>query len=178
MTTITTPRLRLRELTSDDAPFILALLNEPSFLQYIGDRGVRTTDDAVRYLANGPQASYARHGFGLWLVESVTTGEPMGICGVLKRDALDHPDVGFAFRPAYWSQGFAREAAAASLEFCRRTFGLGRIDAIVQHDNERSIHLLEALGFRHEGTVRLSPDGQDLLLMKNEAAPDAARGRG
>jgi RimJ/RimL family protein N-acetyltransferase len=174
MTIIDTPRLRLRELTTDDAPFILALLNEPSFHRYIGDRGVRTTEDAVKYITNGPLASYAAFGFGLWLVEGKETGEPMGICGVLKREALDHPDLGFAFRPAYWSQGFARESARASLDYVRHTFGLDRIDAIVQADNERSLHLLEAIGFHREGTVRLTPDGHDLLRLVHESRVPAA----
>jgi [ribosomal protein S5]-alanine N-acetyltransferase len=174
MLVIETPRLFLREMTADDAPFILALLNEPSFHRYIGDRGVRTVSDAVTYMANGPQASYAKFGFGLWLVVGKDSGESMGICGVLKREALEHPDVGFAFRPAYWSQGFAREAAAASLEYARRVFGLGRIDAIVQPDNERSLRLLASLGFSQVGTIKLTPAGEDLLLLASQAVAGGA----
>jgi ribosomal-protein-alanine N-acetyltransferase len=110
---LTTPRLALRELTETDAPFMLQLLNEPSFIRNIGDRGVRTVEDAREYITNGPQASYARFGFGLYLVELRPALTPIGICGLLKRDQLPEPDIGFAFLPAYWSQGYAKEAAAA-----------------------------------------------------------------
>ena len=99
MTALETDRLQIRRLTTDDAEFILRLLNEPSFLRYIGDRGVRTTDDARAYIVNGPIASYDRFGFGLCLVVDATTRAPLGICGLLKRDALEHPDIGFAFLP-------------------------------------------------------------------------------
>jgi RimJ/RimL family protein N-acetyltransferase len=174
MHAIETPRLLLREMTADDAPFILALLNEPSFHRYIGDRGVRTAADAVTYIANGPQASYAKFGFGLWLVVAKDSGAPMGMCGVLKRDALEHPDIGFAFRPEFWGAGYAREAAAASLAHGRRACGLTRIDAIVQADNERSLHLLATLGFRPAGNVKLTPAGEELLLLASEGVAGAA----
>src|SRR5262249_38684677 len=105
-----TARLRLRDLAPADAPFILTLLNEPSFIRNIGDRGVRTLDAARAYIENGPVASYARHGFGLYLVELLASGAPIGICGILKRDALPDPDLGFAFLPAYWKQGYAFES--------------------------------------------------------------------
>jgi RimJ/RimL family protein N-acetyltransferase len=108
-----TSRLELRRLSEDDAPFILALLNEPSFIRNIGDRGVRTIDDARGYIAQGPMASYARFGFGLYLVELREPRTPIGICGILKRDQLPDPDIGFAYLPAYWSKGCAREAAEA-----------------------------------------------------------------
>jgi RimJ/RimL family protein N-acetyltransferase len=162
--TIGTARLRLRELVAADAPFILALLNEPSFIQNIGDRGVRTLDAARVYIANGPVASYARHGFGLYLVERLEDGAPIGICGILRRDALPDPDLGFAFIPAYWKQGYAFEAASAVLAHARGPLALRRLLAVTNPANEPSIRLLGRLGFRLEGTTRLADGGADLKL--------------
>ena len=96
---IETPRLALHRLTTDDADFILELLNEPSFLRYIGDKGVRTREDACQYILAGPMASYDRFGFGLYRVERKDSGEPIGMCGLLKRESLEDVDVGFAFLP-------------------------------------------------------------------------------
>lgn len=141
-----TERLTIRLIAEDDAAFMLGLLNEPSFHQYIGDRGVRTEEEARAYIRSGPVASYEAHGFGLWLVLRKEDGAPIGICGLLKRDTLPDVDVGFAFRPAYWSQGYAIESAAAVLTYGTATFGLTRVAAIVQADNQTSIHLLEKLG--------------------------------
>ena len=159
-----TPRLIVRELTPADAPFILALLNDPSFIRNIGDRGVRTLDDAAGYIENGPRASYARHGFGLWLVELAEAAAPIGICGLLQRDELPDPDIGFAFLPAYRSKGYAFEAASAVLAHARGGLGLSRLLAIVNPDNQSSIRLLERLGFRYERVVRLTPEGTELSL--------------
>src|SRR5690349_9858902 len=113
---IETPRLHIRPFSFNDAPFILRLLNEPSFLQHIGDKGVRDLEGAKVYLTNGPMASYARHGHGLMAVVLKATGEPIGMCGLLKRDNLEHPDLGYAFLPEFWSKGYAREAAKATLD--------------------------------------------------------------
>jgi [ribosomal protein S5]-alanine N-acetyltransferase len=159
-----TPRLELRRLSEDDAPFMLALLNEPSFVRNIGDRGVRTLDQARAYIADGPVASYARHGFGLYLVERKEPRTPIGICGILKRDVLPEPDIGFAFLPAYWSQGYGLESAAAVRDYARDTIGLPRLLAIVSPGNEGSIRLLERLGFSFSSLTRLAPDADDLKL--------------
>ena len=164
MIEIDTPRLTLRRMSHDDAPFICRLLNQPSFLHYIGDRGVRTIEDARRYIETGPIAMYARVGFGLFLVELKATGAPIGICGLLKRDTLDDVDVGFAFLPEYWRQGFAYESAAATLEYGRTTHALSRIVAITSLDNPPSIALLEKLGFRFERTIRMTDRGEDVRL--------------
>ncbi|HYE57631.1 MAG TPA: GNAT family N-acetyltransferase [Rhodothermales bacterium] len=131
-----TERLVLRRLTLDDAGFIVGLLNEPSFLRFIGDRGVRNEEQARAYLRDGPLASYAQHGFGLYLAVRKEDGVPLGMCGLLRREALDDPDVGFALKPAYWSQGYAYEAARAVLDYGRDTLGLRHIVAIVAPDNE------------------------------------------
>jgi RimJ/RimL family protein N-acetyltransferase len=159
-----TPRLALRRLSSDHAEFIRRLLNEPSFLRYIGDRQVRTAADAIRYIETGPVAMYAQFGFGLFLVELKTTREPIGICGLLKRATLDDVDIGFALLPEHWRHGYAREAAAATIEYGRTVHGLSRIVAITSLENPASIGLLEQLGFRFERTIRMTEDGEELRL--------------
>ena len=164
MTVIETERLVLRRLAIDDAEFIVELLNQPSFLRYIGDKEVRNNADAVRYIQGGPLASYERFGFGLYLVELKETGVPMGICGLLKRDSLPDVDVGFAFLPSYWSQGYAFEAAAAVMTYGRDVLGLRRIVAITSPDNEGSIRLLEKLGLRFERLIKLSADQSEVRL--------------
>lgn len=159
-----TARLRLRWLTADDSEFILALLNEPSWIQFIGDKGVKTLQDAARYIENGPAQMYRRVGFGLYLVELTQTGEAIGICGLIKREALEDVDLGFAFLPRHWHKGYAFEAASAVMSYGRKTLGLSRVAAILSHDNHRSLDLLGRLGFHFEGTVRLRPGDQELLL--------------
>jgi RimJ/RimL family protein N-acetyltransferase len=159
-----TSRLLLRRLTEEDAPFILGLLNEPSFIEFIGDRGVRTVDDARRYLLSGPMASYEQHGFGLYLVELRDRSIPIGICGLLKREQLEHPDIGFSLLPRYWSQGYALEAASAVMEYARQPLALGRLLAITSQHNARSAHLLGKLGFTFERNIRISPEGEELKL--------------
>ena len=153
-----TPRLRLRELTEGDAAFALELLNDADFLAHIGDKGVRTREDARAYLCNGPLASYAAHGFGLWGVEPREGGALLGMCGLLQRDWLDAPDLGYAFLPAARGRGIAREAAAASLALARPRFGASRVLAIVNPDNAASIRLLEGVGFVADG--RVTPPGE------------------
>ena len=163
-----TGRLSIRRLTLDDAEFILDLLNQPSFLRYIGDKGVRTLDDARAYLLNGPIASYDRFGFGLYRVGLRADGSAMGICGLLKRDALDDVDIGFAFLPPFWSQGYAFEAAGAVLAHARGALGLRRIVAIVSPDNAGSIRLLERLGLRFERMFRLTDDSPEIKLFASQ----------
>ena len=168
MTVLETQRLRLRRLDLDDAAFIVDLLNEPSFLQYIGDKGVRTLDDAHQYLLEGPMASYEQFGFGLYMVESKDNGSPMGICGLLKRDTLDDVEVGFAFLPAFWLQGYATESASAVMAYGRRALGLRRIVAITQPDNLGSTKTLEKIGLTFEKMVRLSEDDIALQLFVSD----------
>ncbi len=165
---IETERLVLTQLADRDAEFIRGLLNEPSFIRYIGDRGVRTADDARRYIQDGPVVSYARHGFGLYRVGLKPDDTPIGICGVLKRDTLPEPDLGFSLLPAWWSNGYAQEAASAVMQQARGPFGLGRIVAITSVDNEPSIRLLGKLGFRFERMIRLGEDAADLRLFACE----------
>ena len=164
MTVLETERLTLRRLTTDDAAFIFRLVNEPSWLRFIGDKGVKTLDDAHDYIRNGPIASYERFGFGLYLAELKGSSRPIGMCGLLKRDTLEHPDIGFALLPEFWGQGYAYESAAAVMAFGKDVLGLDRILAVTNPDNYGSIRLLEKLGLRANGTVMLSDDGPELRV--------------
>lgn len=164
MTVLETERLTLRRLSPDDAEFILDLLNQPSFLRYIGDKGVRNTEEAINYIQTGPVASYEEHGFGLYLVQLKQTGASIGICGLLKRETLSDVDIGFAFLPAYWSRGYALEAAEAVMKYGKEKFGLQRIVAITSLENESSIKLLEKLGMKFEGLITLGDDEREVRL--------------
>lgn len=167
MTVLETERLILRRLTTDDAEFILRLLNEPSWLRFIGDRGVKTLDDASNYIRTGPMASYERFGFGLYLMQLKGSGTPIGICGLVKRDALEHPDIGFALLPEFWGNGYAYESAAAVMALGKDVLGLSRILAVTNPDNYGSIRVLEKLGMRPEGTVTLSEGDIELRVFSS-----------
>ena len=168
MIVLETERLVLRRLTIDDAEFILSLLNEPSFLRYIGDKKVRNTGDAQQYIHDGPIASYEQHGFGLYLVELRETHTPIGMCGLLKRAELADVDIGFAFLPDFWRQGFAFEAAQAVMNYARQTLQLQRIVAITNPDNESSIKLLQRMGFTFERLLKLTKDGDEVKLFASQ----------
>jgi RimJ/RimL family protein N-acetyltransferase len=155
-----TNRLIVRRLSPEDAEFILQLLNEPSWLRFIGDKGVRTIADARAYILNGPVEMYSRLGFGLYLVELKEEGFPIGMCGLIKRDSLEDVDIGFAFLPQYWRRGYAYEAAAAVVAYGESVLGLKRIVAITSADNDSSAKLLEKLGFRFEEMIKLSNESQ------------------
>lgn len=161
---VETERLILRRLSVKDAEFILELLNDPSFLRFIGDKGVRTLDDARAYVLNGPVQSYQTVGFGLYLAALKDSSAPIGICGLLKRDALEDVDIGFAFLPGYRGKGYAIEAARATLGHGKDGFGLSRIVAITNPDNEASIGLLKKLGFRFERITKLADDAPQVKL--------------
>lgn len=164
MKVLETDRLTLRHLSAGDAEFVLDLLNQPSFIRYIGDKQVRTLDDARAYVLEGPVRSYETYGFGLNLVELKPAGTPIGICGVLKRDTLPDPDIGFAFLPDYWNQGYAFEAAAAVMKHARESLGLERVLAITTPDNDASARLLAKIGLRFDRLVKLSEDAADVKL--------------
>ncbi len=159
-----TTRLSLRELHAEDAAFILALVNEPAWLRFIGDRGLRTLGAARDYILNGPVAMYRRLGFGLWLVEARETGAPLGICGLIQRETLADIDLGFAFLSAHHRKGYACEAATATMAHAKAAFGLSRLVAVVSPDNEGSCRLLEKLGFSMERMIRLSEDAPAVRL--------------
>ena len=168
MIILETERLRLRHLSVDDAEFILVLLNEPSFIRYIGDKGVRSADDARNYLVNGPLQSYEKNGYGLYCVELKADSTPIGISGLVRRDTLPDADVGFAFLPAYWSQGYALESTAAVMRYAREVLGLTRILAITDPDNEPSARLLQKIGLRFEKMIRLADDAEEIRLFSSE----------
>ncbi|SFB06800.1 MULTISPECIES: GNAT family N-acetyltransferase [unclassified Bacillus (in: firmicutes)] len=159
-----TERLIVRLLTEKDAEFILELLNEPSWIKYIGDKGVRNIDDARKYIVEGPMAMYGQFGFGLYLVETKDDETPVGICGLIKRESLENVDIGFAFLERYGSKGFAYEAATAVMEYGRNHLHLHRIVAITTEDNEKSAKLLEKIGLTFEKLIP-SHDGEETLKL-------------
>jgi RimJ/RimL family protein N-acetyltransferase len=163
-----TDRLILRRLSVEDAEFILSLLNEPSFLLYIGDKGVRTIAGARDYILQGPIHSYERFGFGLYLAELKDDGTPIGICGLLKREALADVDIGFAFLPQFWKKGYAFESASAVLSYGKDALGLKRIVAITDSDNKGSINVLGKLGLRFERMIRMSEDAPEIMLFVSD----------
>jgi RimJ/RimL family protein N-acetyltransferase len=159
-----TDRLALSHLSADDASFIFELLNTPGWLQFIGDRGIKTLHDAEQYILNGPVKSYENNGFGLMAVRLKDSLEAIGICGLIKRAGLDDIDIGFAFLPAYNGKGYAAEAAHATLEYGFTTLGLNRIVAITNEDNIHSIRLLKKIGMQYERKILLDGDKEELLL--------------
>jgi len=167
----TTERLVLRWLRLEDADFILELLNDPGWIQHIGDRGVRTREGAADYIRNGPMAMYQREGFGLYLVELKDGGEALGMCGLIKRDTLEDVDLGFAFLEPHCRRGYGYESARACLQLARDTFGLGRLVAITTPANKVSGLLLEKLGFSFEDTVRLGGEDAETKLYAIDLGP-------
>ena len=150
---IETERLLIREFDLDDVEFIVALLNSPAWLQYIGDRGVKNIEEAKSYLLNGHMESYRVNGFGLWMVELKDGSVPIGMCGLIKRDVLDDIDIGFAFLPQYIGKGYGYEAAAPTMAYAKKPLGLNRIVAITDPANIHSISLLKKLGMEFEKMV-------------------------
>jgi RimJ/RimL family protein N-acetyltransferase len=163
MNVLETERLALRKLGRGDEAFILELLNSRGFLENIGDRGVRTPEDAWGYISGSAIASYEKNGFGLYRTALKDSGEPVGICGLVKRDGLDEPDLGFAFLERHWKRGYAVESAHGVLGHAR-DLGLTRVLAITALDNRGSIAVLEKTGFRFDKTIRLPTHGADSRL--------------
>ncbi|MDY0021475.1 GNAT family N-acetyltransferase [Arenimonas caeni] len=151
-------RLRLRELRADDAGFLLELLNDPDFIANIGDRGVRTPEQARAYLEAGALAGYREHGYSMWAVEAKPGGEVAGVCGVIRRDTLPEPDIGYAFLPAWRGRGLAGEAAQLVLAHAFGALQLPRLLAIVNETNLASRRLLESLGMRSLGLRQVGKD--------------------
>ena len=147
-----------------DAAFILELLNDPDFVRYIADRGVRTLEDARRFVEERFVESYRRNGFGLWLVEPKRSGATAGMCGLVRREGLDGVDIGYAFLPALRGMGYAAESAAAVLAYARDALGLKRLLAITSPDNAASGRVLEKTGLKFERMIRLSPGEPEVRL--------------
>ena len=164
MTILEIDRLSLRRLTPADAPFILELVNDPSFIRNIGDRKVRSLVDAERYIETAAISSYEKNGFGLWLVSLKETNESIGMCGLIRRAALEDVDIGYAFLPRFWRMGYAVESARAVRDYGRDVVGLKRLVAITDPANEGSIRVLEKIGMKFEKMIRLSADDIELKL--------------
>jgi [ribosomal protein S5]-alanine N-acetyltransferase len=163
-----TERLILREIDSAvDAEFIFELLNSPKFLKFIGDRGVRSVEDARSFIENRYRASYCEHGYGLYVVESKEGHFSIGMCGFVKRDTLPGPDLGFAFLPEFESKGYGYESAAAVMRYGSEKFGFTQVLAITSQDNDVSVKLLEKLGFRFD-QIFTTPEGEDLKLFEKQ----------
>lgn len=162
-----TERLRLREFTLDDSLFIIDLMNSPGWLKFIGDRNVRTIEQAKKYLENGPIRSYRENGFGLSMVERKEDGVPVGMCGILRRDTLETPDIGFAFLPTFSGKGYAFEIASAVMAYAESNLGLARMSAITVRENDRSISLLEKLGMMYRSKFSFPGSEEELLLYSN-----------
>ncbi|MCS0611584.1 GNAT family N-acetyltransferase [Massilia kyonggiensis] len=153
---LATPRLRLRTADLDDADFYLALVNDPGFLEHIGDRGIRTREDAVQALLDGPIAMQAMRGHSLYVVETKDGGAPIGMCGLIKRETLDGVDIGYAYLAPYCGRGYAYEAGMAVLALAP-ALGLKRVLAITSPNNLASNGLLRKMGMRFERFVHLVP---------------------
>lgn len=164
MNVIETGRLSLREISEADAAFVLELLNDPDFKRNVADRGVRTLEDARRYISERFVDGYRRHGFGFWLVEEKDAGTPVGICGLAKREQLPGIDIGYAFLAPFRSKGYAYESASAVLRHAREVLGLRRLYAITSPDNAGSIRVLEKLGMRFERMATLSAGEPEVKL--------------
>jgi RimJ/RimL family protein N-acetyltransferase len=163
-----TPRLILRRQTTDDAEFIFSLVNDPSWLRFIGDRGVRSVEDARAYILKGAMDSYSRHGFGLYLTVLKDSGIPIGICGLVKRESLADVDIGFAFLPQFAGQGYAYESACAVMAHAKNDIGLKRLIAITDPENLASIRLLEKLGLSFERKIRVAADKDEIDLFARD----------
>jgi [ribosomal protein S5]-alanine N-acetyltransferase len=166
---LSTERLNLRHATTADDEFVLELVNDPAFIRNIGDRGVRTLADAQQYVLNGPVASYAKFGFGMYVVDLKESGRPIGMCGFVKRDWLPDVDIGFAFLPQFRALGYGLESALAVKAYGREALGLTRIVAIVSPGNVESIRLLEKIGLRFDSMVRPQNEDADIKLFISEA---------
>ncbi|MBI3884711.1 MAG: GNAT family N-acetyltransferase [Opitutae bacterium] len=168
MNLLETERLTLRRLTLDDAAFMFELANDPAWLLNIGDRGIRDLAGARAYLQRAPLASYARHGFGMYLVAVKATGESVGICGLLQRDPQPDIELGFAFLRRHWGHGYATEAGAATLAEGKDNYGLTRVTAVTVPANTASVRVLERLGLRFEKNIRLAGDPAELARYARE----------
>jgi RimJ/RimL family protein N-acetyltransferase len=168
MKILETERLILREIDERDDAFMLDLLNQPSFIKYIGDRNVRDLEQSREFIESRYRKSYRDNGFGLYAVELKETGEVIGICGFVRRDSLPDTDIGFAFLPAFERKGYAFESARAVMEYGRTVLGLKRVLAITTQDNESSGRLLEKLGFKFDGLITQPHDREELKLFSAE----------
>jgi len=161
---LTTPRLRLRWMSEEDAGLALAVWNDPDFMHHVGDRGIRTLEEARNAMRGGMLKHYAQFGYGPYLLELREGGPPMGLCGLFKRENLQDPDIGYALLPGFRGQGYMFEAAQGVLVHARDDMGLPRLKAIVSLANTASVRLLEKLGMRAQGELRMPGEDEDVML--------------
>jgi len=161
---ITTERLQLRTLTTDDAAFYLALVNDPAFIQNIRDKGIRTLSEARTDIINGPMASQEKIGFSLYVMELKEDGQAIGLCGLIKRETLKNVDIGYALLPQFTGQGYAREAATATLAYANQHLRITKLAGITSPENVASNKLLQSLGFQLEAVVVLAGESRDTNL--------------
>ncbi len=167
MQLLETQRLELHKITVADAPFYVRLFNSEGWLQYIGDRKVRSIADAETYIKNNYLPSYEKYGYGSYTVRLRENGMTIGACGLYKRDGLDHPDIGFAFLTEYTGKGYGYESASAVMEYAKNTLGIQKVFGFTTHYNTASIRLLEKLGLQPSGTYMFKDDAEELLLFSN-----------
>ncbi len=163
---LTTERLELRWLTQDDAPMMLAVWNDPAFLRFVGDRGIRTLEEARAAIESGPLNLYSQYGYGPFRLRLLDERADVGICGLFRRDTLDEPDIGFAILPDYCGRGLGFESSVAVLDHARYVLGLDAVTAIVSPENEASIGLLEKLGLHYDRPIRMPGDEHDVSLYR------------
>jgi len=159
-----TERLILSRLTIDDAPFMLMLFNDPSFIDNICDKNIRTLEQAQQHIRDAPLESYKKHGYGPYLVQLKQTDELIGICGLYKREEFDFADIGYAFLPQFTGQGFACEAAQATLKYALNQLKLTKVLAITSLKNSRSEKLLNKIGLKLQGTIAYGDDQEQTKL--------------
>lgn len=162
MININTNRLTLRSFTLSDAAFILELLNSEPWLKYIGDRGVRTTEDAENYIREKILKQYEEHGFGMLAIVEKTSQKIIGSCGLVKRDFLPYSDLGFAFLPGFEGRGFGYESAEVVVKYSREELKKEKLLAITLENNLASNGLLKKLGFEFEENIIFKDDGEEL----------------
>jgi len=168
ITVIETPRLRLRTVTPDDAAFYMELVNDPSWIANIGQRNIHTLEAARAALATGPMAQFRQHGYCLYILERLSDGALVGMGGLVRRDSLPGPDIGYAVRPAYWGQGYAYEAAAAIMRHAQHVLRLPTVYGITSQKNQASINLLNKLGLHFERFSRLPPEGRETNIYRKD----------
>lgn len=161
---IETERLYLRRMTLEDAPFMLSIWNDPAFVRNVGDRGIRTVDDAEAALTDGAFALYEKYGYGPYCMILKRDSTQVGICGLFRRDNLEHPDIGFAVLPAFYRSGLTLEAARAVIEYARNDLAIDRLTAIVSPQNMASIALIEKLGMTFERGITMPDEEKEISL--------------
>ena len=166
-----TPRLRLLPVAESDAALLLAVWNDPTFIHYVSDRGIRTVEQAREAILEGPASLFEIYGYGPYRVLRKSDGESIGICGLFRREFLDDPDLGYAILPGFRGEGYASEAARQVLVIASVAFGLKRVKALISPANAASIHVIEKLGFEFERRCGIDDD-EDTLLYNFELSAD------